>query len=105
MTLDLGPRHGIAARRRLGFEDDIQWAFYSGYFVAHEIKVQAITLPNSMIRFLRVSDSGLLKMSNQNGYLVEIFHQHNISLPGDLCPCVYGGWNLPSVGDYSTALQ
>ena len=74
---------GIGARRRLGFVDDAQRAFYSGYFAAHGIKVQAITLPNGLIGSiylgsLRVNDSGLLNMSNLNSYLVDLFNEHSI---------------------------
>ena len=91
---------GISARRRLGFEEDVQRAFYSGYFAAHGIKVQVITLPNGMIGSiflgsLRVSDSGLLNMSNLNGYLVDMFHENDISLSGDYCPCLYGDGIFP----------
>ena len=67
---------------------------FHGYFAAHGIKMHVITLPNGMIgsiflASLRVSDSGLLNMSNLNGYLVDIFHQNNISLPGNYYPCLY----------------
>ena len=65
----------IAARRRLGFEDGVQRAFYSGYFATHGIKMQVITLPNGIIGTdflgsLRVSDSELLNMSNLNEHFV-----------------------------------
>ena len=39
---------GIATRRLMGYHNDIQRDFYSGYFLGHGLKVQAITLPNIM---------------------------------------------------------
>ena len=39
----------IEARRIMGFNDDIQRSFYSGYFAGHGIKLQAVSLPNGMI--------------------------------------------------------
>ena len=74
---------GIDARRRFGFIDDIQRAFYSEHFSAHGIKVKSISLPNGMIGSifidsLRVSDLGLLNMSNLSAYLVDLFQEMNI---------------------------
>jgi hypothetical protein len=91
---------GIGARRRLGFVDDVQRALYSGYFAAHGVKVQAITLPNGLIGSiyvgsLRVSDSGLLNVSNLNGYLVDLFNENSVILPGDVLSCVYGDGIFP----------
>ena len=40
---------GISARRRLELENDVQRAFYSGYFASHGINVQVITSPSGMI--------------------------------------------------------
>ena len=40
---------GIEARRHMGFNDDIQRSFYSGYFAGHGIELQAVSLPNGMI--------------------------------------------------------
>ena len=87
----------IRARRRYGFDADIQKAFYSCYFSAHGIKVQDITLPNGLIGSiyivsLCVSDSGLLNVSSPNTYLINLFLEHNIKLPrpNELLPVVYG---------------
>ena len=33
---------------RLGYNEDVQRAFYSGYFSGHGLKVQAVTLPNDL---------------------------------------------------------
>ena len=41
-----------AAQRRVGFYDDVQRVFYSGYFSHHGLKVQAASLPNSMSGFV-----------------------------------------------------
>jgi hypothetical protein len=55
---------GRDTRRRLGYIEDVQRAFYSGYFAGHGLKVQGITLPNGLfgsvfVAPLRVSDAGL----------------------------------------------
>ena len=55
----------------MGYHDDIQRAFYSGYFSGHRLKVQAVTLPNDMFGGVylwswRTSDSGSLNMSGLN---------------------------------------
>ena len=95
---------GIEARRRNGFRDDIQRAFYSGYFSHHGVKVQAVSLPNGMIGSvyigcLRVSDSGLLNMSRLNAYLSSLFHEHHLELPqaDNLLPVIYGDGVFPAL--------
>ena len=55
-------------RRRLRYFEDVQRAFYSGYFTGHGLKVQAVTLPNGLfgsvfVAPLRASDTGLQSMS------------------------------------------
>ena len=39
---------GRDTRRCLGYSEDVQRAFYSGYFDGHGLKVQAITLPSGL---------------------------------------------------------
>jgi hypothetical protein len=68
---------GNNVRCRIGFSDDIQRTFYSGYFGHHGLKIQALTLPNGMfdsiyIGALRVSDAGLLNMSGLDSYLSKL---------------------------------
>ena len=51
----------------------------------HGMKVQALSLPNGMfgsifIGPLRVSDSGLLSMSNLDTYLSRLFQEHNMGM-------------------------
>jgi hypothetical protein len=72
-------RPGDSPRQRLQlFEDDIQRAFYSGYFKNHGLKAQTVLFPDGMIgsvfvTSMRVSDNGLLNMSRLPDYLTEIF--------------------------------
>ena len=40
---------GIETRRRYGFHDDVQRAFYSRYFSGRGLKLEAVTLPNGRI--------------------------------------------------------
>ena len=46
---------------------------------------------------LRVSDSGLLNMSNLNSYLFDLFQELDITLPGesDMLPVLYGDGIFP----------
>lgn len=91
---------GIGARRRYGFSDDIERAFYSGYFSGHGIKVQAITLPNGMVGsiylgLLRISDSSLLNMSNLNCHLMHFFYSITFPCPvGNRCSLWCMGWHF-----------
>ena len=88
---------GREARRRMGYLDDIQRSFYSGYFAGHGMKVQALNLPNSMIGSvfvgaMRESDTGLLNMSGIDTYLSNLFQEFGSELPGanHHLPAVYG---------------
>ena len=59
---------GRTLRRRYGLTQDVQRAFYSGYFSGHGLKVQALTLPNGLfgsvfVASLRIRDCGLQNMS------------------------------------------
>ena len=98
---------GIEARRVMGFNDDVQRSFYSGYFAGHGIKIQAVSLPNGMIGSIfvgswRVSDSGLLNLSGLDTYLSSIFHENGIIINGTELsyPVLYGDGvfpNLPTI--------
>ena len=61
-------RPGDTARRRRGFSDDIQQAFFLGYFRSHGLKAQVVFLPIGLIGSvfiaeLRQNDTGVLNMS------------------------------------------
>ena len=93
---------GREARRKYGFTDDIQRSFYSGYFSAHGIKAQVLSLPNGMIGSIylgswRVSDSGMLNLSGLDNYLTTLFHENEIIIPGNIptLPVVYGDGVFP----------
>lgn len=95
---------GIWARRRIGFFDDIQRAFYSGYMSGHGMKVQVLSLPNGMfgsiyIGPMRVSDSGLLNMSNLDTYLTKLFREKRMNMEGasNQLPAVYGDGIFPQL--------
>ena len=95
---------GRERNRNIGFFDDIQRSFYSGYFAGHGFKVQALTLPNGMfgsiyLASLRVSDSGLLNMSGLDNYLSSLFRELNISMINafDQYPAVYGDGIFPQL--------
>ena len=95
---------GIEARRTMGFFDDVQRSFYSGYFGHHGMKVQALTLPNGMfgsvyIGAIRVSDSGLLNMSGLDNYLCGLFREFNSAMETALnqFPVVYGDGIFPQL--------
>lgn len=92
------------AGREYGFIDDVQRAFYSGYFKAHGLKAQVATLPNGMIgsiliASLRNSDSGLLNMSNLNDYLSGLLEEAGMRLPqaGNQLPAVYADGMFPQL--------
>ena len=77
---------GISNRHTYGFSDDVQRSFYSAYFAGHGLKVQTLTLPNGMIGSVyigawRISDAGLLSMSDLDTYLSSLFNEYNIKLP------------------------
>jgi hypothetical protein len=95
---------GIGVRRRLGFNDDVQRSFYSGYFGHHGLKIQAVTLPNGMfgsvfIGALRVSDAGLLNMSGLDTYLSALFREFNMHIVGayNQLPALYGDGIFPQL--------
>ena len=67
-------RPGTAITREYRVFDNIQGAFYSGYFANHVLKAQVVSLPNGMVSSiflasLRNSDSCILNMSSLNDYL------------------------------------
>ena len=95
---------GNEARRRMGFHDDLQRSFYSGYFAGHGLKLQAASLPNGMIGSIylgswRVSDSGLLNLSGLDTYLSDLFSENNIIIPGNepSYPVLYGDGVFPTL--------
>ena len=95
---------GIEARRRYGCIDNIQRAFYSGYFSAHGLKAQVLSLPNGMVGSvfvgsLRVSDAGMLNMSALDTYLRSLFDDFHIVLPhaNNMLPVVYGDGVFPAL--------
>ena len=95
---------GLSTRRRMGFTDDVQRAFYSGYFEGHGLKVQAVTLPNGMFGSIfigswRESDSGLLNMSGLNNYLCGLFEEFGMRLDGasGQFPALYGDGIFPQL--------
>jgi hypothetical protein len=76
---------GRSLRRRYGLTEDVQRAFYSGYFSGHGLKVQALTLPNGLfgsvfVASLRISDCSLQNMSGLDTYLSSIFREHNLQI-------------------------
>ena len=95
---------GIGTRRRYGYHDDVQRAFYSHYFSGHGLKVQAVTLPNGMIGSVfvaawRVSDSGLLNMSGLDTYLSRLMREFSMELPAEFnqLPALYGDGIFPQL--------
>ena len=77
---------GRQTRQRLGYAEDVQRAFYSGYFTGHGLKVQTVSLPNGLfgsayVAPLRVSDAGLQNMSGLDHYLTTLFLEYNKQLP------------------------
>ena len=55
---------GRDTRRRAGYMENAQRAFYSGYFGEHGLKVQTVTLRNRLfgsvfVTPLRIGDTGL----------------------------------------------
>ena len=99
---------GIGARRRYGFNDDVQRSFYSGYFAGHGLKVQAVTFPNGMIGSIyigswRVSDSGLLNLSGLDQCLTTMFHEEGVMIGGDIptLPVLYGDGVFPCLNNFA----
>jgi hypothetical protein len=95
---------GRSTRRRYGFHDDVQRAFYSGYFAGHGLKVQAVTLPNGLfgsiyVSSLRVSDAGILNMSGLNTYLCTLFNEFDMQLvhADNQYPALYGDGIFPQL--------
>ena len=80
-------RPGDSVRRRRGFIDNIQRAFFSGYFHKHGLKAQVVFLPIGLIGSvyiaeLRQNDTGVLNMSGLDSYLVRIFTRFNCLVGG-----------------------
>ena len=95
---------GREARRRMGYIDDPQRSFYSGYFAGHGLKVQALSLPNGMfgsvfIGAMRESDTGLLNMSGLDTYLSNLLREFSYILPDadNQLPAVYGDEIFPQL--------
>ena len=70
-------RPGNSATRNFGFRQDIQRAFYSGYFRAHGLKAQVVYLPIGLtalvfIESMRENDNGTQNISGLNNYLVKL---------------------------------
>ena len=85
-------RPGASATRTFGYRQDIQRAFYSGYFRAHGLKAQVVYLPIGLIgsvfiECMRENDNGVQNISGLNDYMVELLHGH---LVGGLFPCLFG---------------
>jgi len=71
-------RPGEEPRRRGDTSDDIQRAFYSGYFKSHGLKAQTVTFPDGMtgsvfVASKRINDNGILNLSRLADYLFSIF--------------------------------
>lgn len=86
-------RVGGEARRVHGYQQDIQRAFYSGYFRAHGLKSLIVYLPNGLIGSAYVAsllqnDRGMQNMAGLNDYLVSLLH-NQVTANMDL-PAVYG---------------
>ena len=93
-----------AAPRRARFYDDVQRAFYSGYFSHHGLKIQAAALHNDIfgsvfIGSIRVSDLDLLNMSGLDTYLSSLFCEFNmnIELAYNQFPALYGDGVFPQL--------
>ena len=89
---------GRDTHRRLGYIDDAQRAFYSGYFAGYGLKVQGITLQNRLfgslfVAPLRVSDAELQNMSGLDFYLTRLFLEFNKQIPTAMFPAwITPGW-------------
>ena len=97
--------------RRLGYSEDVQRAFYWGYFAGHGLKVQAVTLPNGLfgsvfVAPLRVSDAVLQNMSSLDFHLTRLFLEFNKQLhgAGNQLQAVYGRY-ISTVEYYSSSIQ
>ena len=82
---------GNLANQREGFHENIQQAFYSGYFCKHGLKAQVVYLPIGLIGSIfiteiRQNDNGILNMSGLNDYLCWLLSGHSIR---GLFPCLY----------------
>ena len=95
---------GREARRVYGFFDDVQRSFYSGYFAGHGMKVQVVSLPNGMVGSIyiaswRVSDTGLLNMSDLDTYLTNLFQEYSMQMPIHTrdFPALYGDGIFPNL--------
>jgi hypothetical protein len=76
-------RPGNSANQREGFHENIQRAFYSGYFRKHGLKAQVVYLPIGLIGSIfiteiRQNDNGVLNMSGLNDYLCWLLSGHSI---------------------------
>lgn len=88
---------GNSPRRRHGFFDDLQRAFYSGYLRMHGLKAQVVFLPIGIIAAvfiteIRQNDNGVQNISGLNNYLVRLLS--GWQLPGWLG---YGGMLYPAL--------
>ena len=95
-------RPGTSVTRHFGFFDDIQRAFYSGYFASHGLKAQVVCLPNGMVgsiflASLRNSDSGLLNMSGLNEYLETILAGLEMDGANNQLPALYADGIFPQL--------
>jgi hypothetical protein len=84
-------RPGNSATRREDFHENIQRAFYSGYFCKHGLKAQVVYLPIGLIGSIFITkicqkDNGVLNMSGLNDYLCWLLSGHLIR---GLFPCLY----------------
>ena len=91
-------------RRRYGLTQDVQRAFYSGYFSGHGLKVQAVTLPNGLfgsifVSSLRISDCGLQNMSGLDSYLSTLFRDHDLQIAdaNNQLPALYADGVFPNL--------
>ena len=95
---------GGSVTREYGFYDDVQRAFYSGYFAGHGLKAQVLSLPNGMIgsifvSSIRNSDSGILNLSGLNEYLEGLFGFAGMQMAGanNQYPAVYADGIFPQL--------
>jgi hypothetical protein len=82
---------GNSATWREGFHENIQRAFYLGYFCKHGLKAQVVYLPIGLIGSIFITkihqnDNGILNISGLNDYLCWLLSGHLIR---GLFPCLY----------------
>ena len=111
-------RPGEEPRRRGETNDDIQRAFYSGYFKTHGLKAQTVTFPDGMtgsvfVASKRVNDNGILNLSRLADYLFSIFPRLanglHVALYTDgimqLHQCIFGRMRHQNLGDTAVIFQ